>query len=69
MSRPITVNFDIATNELTEREMTAAEYKDHQAQVAKYDEAKAKAKTKADAKAELLARLGITAEEAQLLLS
>ena len=69
MSRPTIVNFDIATGELTEREMTADEYKDHQAQVAKAEAAKAEATAKAQAKIELLDRLGITAEEAALLLS
>ena len=69
MSRPTTVNYDIATGELTEREMTAAEYKEYQAECAKIDAIKAEIDAKAQAKAEVLARLGITAEEAQSLLS
>ena len=69
MSKPITVNYDIETGELTEREMTATELKEYQAQCAKVDELKAEIEAKAQAKAELLDRLGITAEEAALLLS
>lgn len=73
MTKPITVNYDIATGEITEREMTDAEYKDYLAKCAKIDEAKAEAEaeaeSKAQAKTELLKRLGITAEEAVLLLS
>jgi hypothetical protein len=57
------------TNEVIDREMTAAEFKVYEAQQAAIEVAK-KAKIDADAaKAELLKRLGITAEEAQLLLS
>lgn len=69
MSKPTVVNFDIETNELTEREMTAAELKAYEAKCAQMDALKAEAEAKAQAKAELLARLGITAEEAALLLA
>ncbi len=69
MSKPITVNYDLATGETTEREMTDAEYKDYQAQCVKIDQVKADAVAKAAAKTALLDRLGITAEEAALLLA
>jgi hypothetical protein len=57
------------TGEVTERELNAEELKQ-----AKLDEAviagqKAEAQAKAQAKAELLERLGITADEAKLLLA
>jgi hypothetical protein len=53
----------LTAEEIAEREAMAAEYADQKAQ----EEADKAAK--AEAKAELLDRLGITAEEAQLLLS
>jgi hypothetical protein len=57
------------TGEVTERELNAEELKQ-----AKLDEAviaaqKAEAQARAQAKAELLERLGITADEAKLLLA
>jgi hypothetical protein len=60
---------DCTTGEVTERELNAEELKQ-----AKLDEAviagqKAEAQAKAKAKAELLERLGITADEAKLLLA
>jgi hypothetical protein len=68
MSRPITVNFDIATGETTEREMNDAEYKDYLAQCAKYNEARAEAEAKAQAKAAILDRIGLTADELKTIL-
>ena len=57
------------TNEVVEREMNAAELKQYESDQA-YSKAKLKAETdEANAKAELLKRLGITADEAVLLLS
>ena len=67
-SRPIVRIHNVETNEVIDREMNDAEFAQYQA-----DEAialaadAAKAKAEAD-KAALLARLGITQEEAQLLL-
>ena len=63
MSKPITVNHDLATGEITEREMTDAEYADYQILCNKIDEVKAEAQVKAQAKAVLLERLGLTQEE------
>ena len=57
------------TDEITDREMTEKEYADYLAvQAAQVESDKAKAKAEAD-KVALLAKLGITADEARLLLS
>ena len=65
--------YDILTGETTVRDFTAEEtamYEAEQAKnLAKAQAAQAKAEADATAKAELLKRLGITAEEAALLLS
>ena len=57
------------TNEIINREMTDAEFAQYQIDQAEYQAAKAEAETKAQAKAALLAQLGITEEQAKLLLS
>jgi hypothetical protein len=58
-----------ATNEVIDREMTDAEYAEHQAQQAN-DALMAEQRSKAAADKEaILAKLGITADEAKLLLS
>ena len=57
------------TNEVIDREMTNAEFAIYEADQAAQAIKKAEAEAKATAKAGLLDRLGITAEEAQLLLS
>ncbi len=63
--------FNAATGEetITEREATAAEKKAIEKAQADYATAQAEAEAKAIAKAALLSKLGITAEEAVLLLS
>ena len=63
--------FNALTGEetITEREETATEKKAREAFIAKQSELLAEAEAKATAKAALLSRLGITAEEAALLLS
>jgi hypothetical protein len=70
---PTKVIVDCSTGETTEIELTAEEIKDMEAaQKAAEAERKAQeliADTKATAKAALLDKLGITAEEATLLLS
>lgn len=69
MTRPITTIHNIETNEIETREMNDTEFAAYQALQAELaDEATAKAKAEAD-KAALLAKLGITADEAKLLLS
>jgi len=57
------------TNEVIDREMTNAEFAKYEAEQAAQVTAKAEAETKAAAKAALLAQLGITEEQAKLLLS
>ena len=60
---------NIETDEIIDREMTDAEYAEYQAQQALViAEQEAKAQAEAN-KAALLARLGMTADEAKLLLS
>jgi hypothetical protein len=60
---------DVSTDEIVVREMNDEEYADWQARVAIGEAAKAaEAQAEAD-KAALLAKLGITADEAKLLLS
>jgi hypothetical protein len=69
MTKPIIRIHNAETNEVIDREMNAAEYKQYEANQAKYELQKAEAEAKATAKAELLERLGITADEAKLLLA
>ena len=60
---------NLETDEIIDREMTDAEYVDYQAQQAlAIEEQEAKAQSEAD-KAALLERMGLTEEEARLLLS
>jgi hypothetical protein len=68
MTKPMIRIHDLETNEVIDREMTDAEFASYEAEQA---EAVAKAETeatKAAEKAALLTRLGITADEAKLLL-
>ena len=71
MTTAIEVN--CATGEVIERPLTADEIAANEAAAAQAEadakKAEAEAKAKADAKVELLAKLGITAEEAALLLA
>lgn len=69
MPKPTIVIHNTETNEVIEREMTAAEYANYQESLKiSADQDKAVAE-QAAAKAALLERLGITAEEAALLLA
>jgi hypothetical protein len=68
MTKPIITIHNVATGETVEREMNAAEFKQYEAdQLAAQARSEAEA-TKATAKADLLAKLGITEDEARLLL-
>ena len=69
MARPKIRIHNTQTNEVIDREMNDAEFAQYEADKALQLQAKAEAEAKATAKAALLDRLGITAEEAQLLLS
>jgi hypothetical protein len=55
------------TNEVIDREMTNAEFDIHEKELAEKEALKAQEIAKVQAKADLLERLGITAEEALLL--
>jgi len=68
MANPIIKIVNAETGEEVEREMTANEFKAHQAESAAYAAKKDAEESKASEKAALLERLGITAEEAALLL-
>jgi len=69
MTRPMITIHDIATDTITNREMNDEEFALYQAdQAANATAAQAEAE-KAAAKAALLTKLGITEEEAKLLLS
>ena len=68
MTKPMIRIHNLEIDEIIDREMTAAEYKVYQADQAAQAIKQAEAEAKAQAKTALLERLGITAEEAQLLL-
>lgn len=67
MSKIYEINAE--TGETTERELTAAEKADAQKAAQNWAEAKALAEAKEAQKTALLDRLGITADEAKLLLA
>jgi len=68
MSKPM-VRIVELNGTIIDREMNDAEFAQYKIDQAEYQAEKAEAETKAQAKAELLERLGITADEAKLLLS
>ena len=69
MTKPTVRIHDISTNEVIDREMTDAEFAQWETDQSAQATAQAQTAAKATAKAELLDRLGITADEATLLLS
>ena len=69
MNKPTIRIHNQETNEVVDREMTNAEFAQYEIDQAQYQAEKAEAEAKAQAKAKLLERLGITADEAKLLLS
>ena len=69
MTKPMIRIHNTETDEVIDREMNDAEFVQYQADQAAYAERQAQAKAKATAKAALLDRLGITTDEAKLLLS
>ena len=68
MTKPMVRIHNMETNEITDREMTDGEFAQYTNEKAASDAAKAQAQAKETAKAALLAKLGITAQEAALLL-
>jgi len=69
MTKPIIKIHNVTTGEIIEREMDDAELSEFEADQALRATAQAEAEAKAIAKSALLEKLGITAEEAVLLLS
>lgn len=69
MKKPIVRIHNTETNEIIDREMTDKEFDAYQIQQAESLARKEEEDTKQAAKLVLLERLGISAEEAQLLLS
>ncbi len=68
MTKPIVRIHNTETDEVIDREMTAAEFKIYEEKQANYAAEQAEAEAKATQKAALLERLGITEDEARLLL-
>ena len=66
--KPMVKIHDMSTGEIVEREMNAKEFKQYEADQEEAIAKTAAAVAKATAKAALLERLGITEEEAKLLL-
>lgn len=69
MKKPMVRIHNVETDEIIDREMTDAEYEIHLADQAAYQVEKAKEATAISTRAALLERLGITEDEAKLLLS
>ena len=69
MSKPIIRIHNTETNEVIDREMNDAEFAAYEADQAANAARKAELQAKATQKAALLTQLGITAEQAKLLLS
>ena len=69
MTNPIIKIHDVANDKVTERPMNAAELKEYNLARENSAVEQAEAQSKATAKAALLEKLGITSEEAVLLLS
>lgn len=69
MTNPMIRIHNIETDEIIDRQMTDAEFADYEADQANSQAKEAEQAAKATAKAALLDRLGITADEAALLLS
>jgi hypothetical protein len=69
MTNPTIRIHNAATNEIVDREMTASEFNAYKATQAEIVATKTEAETKAAARAAILERLGLTAEEAAILLS
>lgn len=64
----IDVNYDVQTGEVTERPYTLEEIAQVEAEQIEFAKRQAEAEAKATARAAILDRLGLTAEEAALLL-
>ena len=68
MTKPIIRIHNTETDEIIDREMTAAEFKQYEAEQKAEAIAKAEAEAKATAKAAILDRIGLTADELKTIL-
>jgi hypothetical protein len=68
MAKPMIRIHNIETDEVIDREMTNAEFAQYEAEQAEQAAKQAEAEAKATARKALLTRLGITEEEARILL-
>ena len=68
MTKPIIRIHNIETDEVIDREMTAAEFKVYEAQQKADADAKAEAEARETAKAAILDRIGLTADELKTIL-
>lgn len=66
--KPLITIHNVETNQIIEREMNSEEYEVYLADLAQYEKEQAEATAKATQRAALLERLGLTEEEAKLLL-
>lgn len=69
MTKPMIRIHNTETDEVIDREMTDAEFAQHEADLTVNNQRQNEAEAKATAKAALLEQLGITEEQAKLLLS
>jgi len=69
MTKPTMRIHNLSTDEIIDREMNDAEFAIHNARLEMLAREKTERETQATAKAALLAQLGITEEQAKLLLS
>jgi hypothetical protein len=67
-TKPMIRIHDLISNEIIDREMTNDEFAQYELDQAEYANAKAEAKAKATAKANILDRIGLTADELQTIL-
>ena len=68
MAKPMIRIHNTETDEIIDREMTAAEFKQYEAEQKEQATAKAEAEAKATAKAAILDRIGLTADELKTIL-
>jgi hypothetical protein len=68
MTKPMIRIHDVTTNEIIDREMTAAEFKQYQADQAAQAARVAELEAKETTRQAILDRLGLTADEAKLIL-
>jgi len=68
MTKPVIKIHNVETNEIVEREMTVAEFKQYDANQKANELKKVEAEAKATARQAIADRLGLTADELQVLL-